>query len=131
MDLLIGMSEINFIYMGENHMPEKKQKRNNPLLNTVILLFVILVAWYWLAPMLGITVGISANGFALLVTLLVLMGVGSILVPILAGVGIILLFVAIFVFGILAVVLFPILLPFLIPIFIIFLVVYLIIRFFN
>lgn len=107
--------------MDLNHTPQPN--RFHTLLKAVIIIFVILILWHFLGPLLGITAVLGAGAFAFLLGILTLIGLACILAPVMACLGLLIFAIGIIIFAFIGAVLFPILWPFIIPIFIILLVI--------
>lgn len=102
---------------------DKANKEYSGILKAAIIIFVLLVLWHFLGPLIGITVVLGAGAFAFLLGLLMLIALGCLMAPVLACAGTLIIAVLVLVLAMVGLVLFPILWPFIIPIFIILLLV--------
>lgn len=111
-----------------NLAPPNNKNQYGGILKAVIIIFVLLVLWNFVGPLIGFAAILSAGALTFLLGLLILIGLGCILAPILACAGSIAIGVAVLILAIVGIVLFPILWPFIIPIFIILVIIRLVAR---
>lgn len=108
--------------MRYNRMEQEPVKKNksktlkNAILITLIVMLVVLAAWHFMLPLLGITIAVSAGLWSIAVTSIVLICVATLLFFIFTGIGIFILSAFALIWTVIAIILFPILFPILIPV---------------
>jgi hypothetical protein len=111
--------------------PVKENKNSTTktvILITLLIMLGLVAAWHFFLPMLGITLAVSAGVWGVAIASVVLICVATLLFFIFTGIGAFILGLFVFVWTVLAIVLFPLLFPVLIPILLLMLVVALIAR---
>lgn len=99
----------------KNKKNEKSSLKKVVLIALFMMLF-LLVAWHLLFPLLGISIVISESLLGIAIASIVLMCIATLLFFIFTGIGIIILWVGMFIWTLLAIALFPLLFPVLVPI---------------
>lgn len=102
---------------------KKKNTLKNIILITLIVMCALILAWHLLLPMLGITIAISAGIWGVAIASIVLLCVATLLFFILTGLGALILGGIVFIWTVIAIILFPLLFPILLPILLLMLIV--------
>ena len=107
---------------------KKKNTLKNVILITLVLMCVLVVAWHLLLPILGITIALSAGIWSVAIASIVLLCIATLLFFIFTGIGALLLGGVVFIWTVVAIILFPLLFPILLPILLLMLIVGLVAR---
>jgi len=100
-----------------------KRKRVGLCLAAILIILGLVIGWYFLFPVLGLTLAVGAGVWGFVVASIVVLCLTIPLFFIVAGVGIIVLGLFAFVWTVLVITLFPILFPILIPLLVVVLLI--------
>ena len=101
----------------------KKFTSKKIILFTLLLMLILVAAWHVLLPLLDISIAITASVWGIAIATIVLICIATLLFFVFTGIGVLILGGFVFVWTILAIILFPLLFPALIPILLLMLVV--------
>ena len=109
-----------------------KENKNSTFKKTILITLLVMLAlvgaFHILMPLLGITLAITASIWSIAIVTIVMLCVAALLFFILTGVGAFVLGIFVFVWTVLAIILFPLLFPILIPVLLLMFVIGLITR---
>lgn len=112
--------------------PPVKENKNSPLKKTILITLLVMLAlvgaFHVLLPLLGIAIAITAGIWSVAVITILVICISTLLFFLLTGGGAFILGIFVFIWTVLAIVLFPLLFPILIPVFLLMLVIGLITR---
>lgn len=107
-------------------------KQNQSLKNVVIILLsamlIMVIGFYCLMPLLGITIAISASAWIIAVSAVVILAIASLLFFIFTGIGVLITAIVACFFGIIAIILVPLLFPIIVPVLLLMAVIMLVMR---
>lgn len=120
--------------MSDNNTqaPNNLHIENKSLKNVIIILLaamlVMVIGFYCLIPLLGITIAISASAWIIAVSAIVILAIASLLFFIFTGIGILVTAIVACFFGIIAIILVPLLFPIIVPVLLLMAVIMLVMR---
>lgn len=110
--------------------PVKQNKKNDTkfiILIALLAMVALIIAWHIVFPLLGMSIGITADVLAIAIGAIIMICVTSLLFFVFTGIGIIIFGVVVFIFALLASLLFPLLFPIIMPMLLVMLVIWLLV----
>lgn len=112
--------------------PSVKENKNGAFKKTILITLLVMLAlvgaFHVFLPLLGVTIAITASIWSVAIGTIILLCIATLLFFILTGVGAFVVGVVVFVWTVLAIILFPLLFPILIPVLLLMFVIGLITR---
>lgn len=111
--------------------PVKENKKNSTktiILAALLTMIVLIVAWHFIIPIIGVSFMASAALVEIAIAIIVLLCITTLLFFVFTGIGIIILSTIVFMMALAASLLFPLLFPIIIPVLLVMLVIGKIVR---
>lgn len=108
---------------------ELKPRRSlAPWVIAVVIILVLVIGWHFVFPLLGLTIGITAGVWGVIVGTITAICIAIILFFVFTGIGIFILGLLAFIWGLVAIALFPVIFPIIVPLLVILLLIGFIVR---
>jgi hypothetical protein len=97
----------------------KPRRSVAPWIIAIIIILALVIGWHFIFPLLGLTIALTGAVWGVIVGTITVLCIAIILFFIFTGVGIFILGLLAFIWGLVAIILFPIIFPIVIPLLII------------
>lgn len=91
----------------------------SPWIWAIVIILVLVIGWHFLLPLLGLSIALTAGVWSVIVGTVTALCIAILLFFVFTGVGIFILGLLAFIWGIVAIILFPIIFPIVVPLLII------------
>ncbi|ABS78305.1 hypothetical protein [Coxiella burnetii] len=95
------------------------KRRASPWVIALFIILLVVAGWYLLFPVLGLTLAVTAGVWGVIIATIVVLSIAILFFLVFSGVGVIILAVFAFLWGLLAIILFPIIFPVVVPLLIV------------